>query len=160
LFASDLGIQSRSEHADLRFHMGHFAQAFSLADEAIALGRELGPPLTTSIVLLRKVKLLMESGGTAELSEADALLESLNELWAQHQLMHSHWGPYYAGWIAARQGHVDRGTTDMLQCDAALRAMGFRYYGPTMTAVVADLWAESGRSDDALVLVDEALTEA
>jgi serine/threonine protein kinase len=160
LFASDLAIQSRSEHADLLFHTGRFAHAFALADEAVALGRELGPPLTTSIVLLRKLKLLMESRDAAVLPEAEELLAALHALWAQHQLMHSNWGPYYRGWIAAVKGDVEGGTAEMQRGIAALRALGFRYYGPTMTAAIADLWSQAGRADDALRLVDEMLIEA
>jgi predicted ATPase len=94
------------------------------------------------------------------LEEAERLLGELEALWAKHQLMHRHWGPYYQGWMLALSGDLDRGTAEMQQGIAGLRALGFRYYGPTMTAVIADLWLEAGRVEDARVLVDGALTEA
>jgi tRNA A-37 threonylcarbamoyl transferase component Bud32/tetratricopeptide (TPR) repeat protein len=157
IFASDLGIQSRSEHADLLFHMGSFARALALAEQAVMMGREQGPPLTLSIVLLRRLKIAMECGS---LEEAKRLLAELEALWAKHQLMHRHWGPYYQGWILALSGDPDRGTVEMQRGIAGLRALGFRYYGPTMSAVIADLWLGTGRTEDARVLVDGALTEA
>jgi len=160
LFASDLGIQSRAEHADLLFHLGRFTEAFSASDEAIALGRQQGHPFTLSIVLLRRVKLLMESRVTTVLSEAETLLETLDELWAQHQLMHRNWGPYYRGWVDAAKGDIDGGTATMQRGIAGLRALGFRYYGPTLTSVIADFWCQAGRAPEALALVNEALAEA
>jgi hypothetical protein len=157
LFASDLGVQSIAEDADLAFHMGHFSDAMALGTEAIAAARDLGHPFTLSIVLLRRTKLLMECRAV---DQAQPLIDELESLWTQHQLMHRNWGPYYRGWCRALRENVDAGTDEMLRGIAALRALGFRYYNPTMTAAAANLLLTSGRFEAARALAETALADA
>ena len=122
---------------------------------ALSLARELGRPLLLAYALCMSAAMHQcrsEPARTLELArEAVALaLDKSMPYWAA-------WGGTLEGWAMAELGEADEGTQRLRDGLEAYRKTGAELFRPYSLALLADACGKSGRIDEALNYLGEAL---
>ena len=122
---------------------------------ALSLARELGRPLLLAYALCMSAAMHQcrsEPEKTLELSRAavELALDKSLPYWVA-------WGSTLEGWAMAEMGHAGEGTQRLRDGIEAYRRTGAELFRPYALALLADACGKSGRIDEALNYLGEAL---
>src|SRR3712207_4391074 len=70
------------------------------------------------------------------------------------------YGKVFRGWVLAQQGRQEEGTAELVKALAECQATRTRVHRPYHLSLLAEALHRSGRSEEALGAVDEALAVA
>ena len=152
------GVSCLSYAAHTLWSLGYPDQALKRGMEAIALAEALSHP--SSLVfpesfagVLRQFR--REARAVQEAAEAVIALSSEHgfALWLA-------WTIIQRGWAMAKQGYNEEGIVQMQEGLAAVRATGAEIARPRFLSMLAEAWMETGRLDDGLDALTEALAAA
>jgi predicted ATPase len=149
----DPGTTSQSGLAGILWRLGYPDQALHRGDEAIALARKLHH--TDSVALALAFDAMVhqwrrDAQRTREQAEAAIAVAAQPGPWLV-------FGTVLRGWALAQQGQGDEGITLMRQGIAVWRAQGTGCLQPYFLALLADAYARSGREEEAITALAEAL---
>lgn len=154
----DVGVCARIFAARALAYIGRANDATRTSDEAIALARELGHPLSTALSLTFRAALDQSFGDTGNASshaaEAGALAREQG-----FSLMLT-WSSTIAGWAAVQRGQRAEGLDEMRQGIAAARGSGSDQFLPYLLGMLADASLTAGRVAQGVEAVREALVLA
>jgi predicted ATPase len=151
----DTGVNCLSCMALTLWTLGYPDRALKKGDEAVALAQALSHPLSLAFAeglvgYLRQYR--------REARAAQETAESLIALSVEHGF--THWlaqATFTRGWAIAKQGHGEEGIAQIQEGLAAFRAIG---NGALLLCLLAEACMETGRLDDGLSALTEALAAA
>jgi predicted ATPase len=154
----DTGVNFLSYMALTLWTLGYPDQALKKGDEAIALAQALSHPLSLAFAqglvgYLRQYR--------REARAAQDTAERLIALSAEHGF--PHWmaqANITRGWAIAEQVHVEEGIAQIQEGLTAFRAIGTELLRPHALCLLAEACKETGRLDDGLSALAEALAAA
>jgi predicted ATPase len=146
---------SRGYGALILAQLGYAERAQSWADDALALAEALGHPFTMTLALV-------------EVSLLHLLLRQLDAMraFAERSIGYASdmgllpmvpYGKTFMGWALIHQGETVEGIAELREGMAELRATGNLIAMPAMIARLADALGRSGKTDEGLAAVEEAL---
>jgi predicted ATPase len=133
-------------------------QALSHTEEAIVAARAAAHPLSDAYALSYAAMLHQLRGEVAlclELAEAALALATEQAL--------PHWAAYatvYRGWALVIESQAEEGLARLRAGIDAYRAMDIRMYRPRFLALLAEACLQTGRVEEGLSAVREAVAEA
>src|SRR5229473_1306859 len=154
----DAGIACLSYAAWTLWTLGYPDQALKRGNEALALAQALSHPLSLALAEIW-VGALRQSRGEARATQETA--ESAMALSAEHGLT-----DYLArattlrGWAMTEQRHNEEGIALIQEGLAASRATGSELYRPYFLCLLAEACTQTGRLDEGLSALTEALAAA
>jgi predicted ATPase/DNA-binding winged helix-turn-helix (wHTH) protein len=157
-YGYDAGVACLSYAAWTLWHLGYPDQALKRSYEALALAQRLSHPLSLAhaelfVGVLRQYR--------REASAAQENAESLIALCAEHGLTgYWAWATGLRGWAMAQQGRNEEGIAHIREGLAAYRATGAELRMPYDLCLLAEACMETGRLDDGLGALTEALAAA
>jgi predicted ATPase len=151
----DAGVYCLSYAAWTLWHLGYPGQALERGNEALTSAQALSLPLSLVfaeffVVVLRQYR--------REAGEAQEPTESLIALCAEHEF--PDWfamATGLRGLAMAKEGHKEEGIAQIQEGLAAYRATGAELYRPYFLCLLAEACMETGRFDDGLRALTEAL---
>jgi predicted ATPase len=155
---ADARVRTVSYQALALWQLGYPDQALERGEEALALARRVSHPFSLGFAgfpfgVMRQFR-----------REARAVLqhaESMIALAAEHGFIdHLAWNTTLRGWAMTEQGRDEEGFTQILDGLAASRARGTELWRPHALCMLTDACRETGRLDDGLSALTEALTAA
>ncbi len=154
----DAGVYCLSYAAWTLWHLGYPGQALERGNEALTSAQALSLPLSLVfaeffVVVLRQYR--------REAGEAQEPTESLIALCAEHEF--PDWfamATGLRGLAMAKEGHKEEGIAQIQEGLAAYRATGAELYRPYFLCLLAEACMETGRFDDGLRALTEALNAA
>jgi class 3 adenylate cyclase/predicted ATPase len=154
----DAGVGSLSYAAWTLWQLGHPDQTLERGNEALALAQTLSHPLSLAFAevffgVLRHFR--------REACAAQETAEALIALSAEHgfsQLLA--WATTLRGWAMAEQGRSEEGIAQIQEGLAAFRATGAELMRPYFLCLLAEACMKTGRFDDGLSALTEALVAA
>jgi predicted ATPase len=154
----DAGVYCLSYAAWTLWHLGYPGQALERGNEALTSAQALSLPLSLVfaeffVVVLRQYR--------REAGEAQEPTESLIALCAEHEF--PDWfamATGLRGLAMAKEGHKEEGIAQIQEGLAAYRATGAELYRPYFLCLLAEACMETGRFDDGLSALTEALIAA
>jgi class 3 adenylate cyclase/predicted ATPase len=155
---ADTGARSQSYAAITLWQLGYPDQALSAGKEAIAVAIRLSHPLSLTFAgnlvgILRQLR--REARATQETAE-NMIAPS-----AEHGLTNPlAYATSLRGWALTEQGHDDEGIAQIHEGLAAARATGTELLRPYHLCLLAEACTKTGRFDEALNAVREALAIA
>jgi predicted ATPase/DNA-binding winged helix-turn-helix (wHTH) protein len=156
-YGYDAGVACLSYAAWTLWHLGYFDQAAKRGYEALALAQKLSHPLNLAHAQLfvgvvhqyrREVRPAQEN---AESVIAHSAEHGLTDYWG--------WATGLRGWAMAQQGRSDEGIAQLQECLTAFSATE-ALLRPYFLCLLAEAWTETGRFDDGLNALTEALAAA
>jgi DNA-binding winged helix-turn-helix (wHTH) protein/predicted ATPase len=138
------------------WHLGYSDQALERSDEALALAQKRFHPINLAhsglvVGILRQFR--------REARAAKVTAESVIALSAEQGLTdYGAWATGLRGWAMAQQGHNEEGIAHLQEALAAPRATGAELLRPYLLCLLAEARMETGRLDDGLSALTEALT--
>ena len=140
------------------WHLGYPDQAFKQSSEALALAQNLSNPLNLAHAGLF-VGVLRQYQREARAAQENA--ESVIALSSEHGLSdHWAWATALRGWAMAEQGRSEEGIAQLQEGLAVSRATEAGLWQPYFLCLLAETWRETGRLDDGLNALTEALAAA
>ncbi len=153
-----LRVACLSFMARVLWALGYLDQARQMTQEALALAQELAHPFT-SVVTLGIATLLhvarREAPATQERAQAVMTLaaeQGFVDWRAQATVLR--------GWALAEQGHGEEGIAQIRQGLTAYQATGAELGRPLFLGLLADAYGKTGRAEEGLTAVTEALAAA
>jgi predicted ATPase len=154
----DTGVNCLSYMALTLWSLGYPDQALKRGNEAVALAQALSDPLSLAFAegpvgYLRQYR--------REPRVAQEIAEHLVALSAEHGF--THWlaqATITRGWAMAEQGHGEQGIAQIQDGLAAFRAIGNEALRPHALCLLAEACKETGRFDDGLNALTEAMAAA
>jgi predicted ATPase len=155
LRGSDVGLSALAYAACCLWCLGYPEQALSRSQEALALARELGHPLSLADVLCYAGCLFneMRRDGQALKGNAEELMRLANEKvpgWSGA-------GTRFRGEALAMLGQVQEGMAQMREGMAFVQSAGARCYLPGTLCSLAEAQAKAGHPEEGLTTLAEAL---
>jgi predicted ATPase len=156
-YGYDAGVASLSYTAWTLWHLGYSDEAVKRSYEALALAKRLSHPLNLAHAGLfvgvvhqyrREVRAAQEK---AESVIAHSTAHGLTDYWG--------WATGLRGWAMAQQGRSEEGIAQLRDCLAAFSATE-ALLRPYFLCLLAEAWTETGRLDDGLSALTEALAAA
>jgi predicted ATPase len=138
------------------WHLGYPDTALQRLQEALSLAEEQPSSLTYAYVLIGTIwchQHRREAQATQRYG--DMVIAVSVEQGFAHRLAQ---GTIQRGWAQAVQGHCDKGLAEMRQGLAAYQATGAALYLPYYYAMVSEVHGLMGEREEALHLLNEALT--
>ena len=138
--------------------LGYSDQALQRSRQALGRAEELADPFSRAIALAYDA-MLQQFCGTRDAVEeqAAAAIAVSTEYGFPYYLA---WGTILHGWAVAERGQVERGIGQMREGLAAMRATGCDYRRSYYLSLLAQVCGRTGQIDEALDLLQEALTSA
>ena len=155
---ADAGVICLSYAAWTLWHLGYPDQALKRGNEALRSARALSLPLSLAFAEVFFVILLQYR---REASAAQEPAECVVALCAEHEF--PDWlgqATGLRGWTMAEQGHNEEGIAQIQEGLAAYRATGAELNRPYFLCLLAEACTKSGRLDDGLSALREALVAA
>jgi predicted ATPase len=155
LYGQDSGVFCRAEVAWNLWLLGYPDQARQRSQEALTLARELAHPMSLAFALFLVAWLHVLR---REEQAAHELAEAVIRLCTDHG--NPNIWPYGAiaqGWVLAIQGEEEKGVAQIRQGLAAIRALRAEINRPTCLAWLAEAHHRTGRVEEGLSTLDEAL---
>jgi adenylate cyclase len=154
----DTGVNCLSYMALTLWTLGYPDQALKSGNEAVALAQALSDPLSLAFAegpvgYLRQYR--------REARAAQETAEHLVALSAEHGF--THWlaqATITRGWAMAERGHGEEGIAQIQEGLAAFRAIGNEALRPHALCLLAEACKETGRFDDGLNALTEAMAAA
>jgi predicted ATPase len=136
--------------------LGYPNQASQKSQEALTLIQELSHPFSLAsaldfTALLHQFR--REAGKAQELSETAMALCTEQKITVYLEM-----GRIIRGWALAGQGQGEEGVAQIQQGVGALRATGAALWYPNFLAMLAEAYGKEGRAEEALDVLDEALS--
>jgi predicted ATPase len=154
----DAGVNCLSYAAWTLWHLGYPDQALKRGNEALALAQALSHPFSLAFAQ-SFVGFLHQFRREARAAQETA--ESGIALSAEHGLTDQlAWATSLRGWAMAEQGRSEEGIAQIQEGLAALRATGTKLTRPRDLCLLAKACMETGRLDDGLSALTEALAAA
>jgi len=157
-YGSDAGVSCLVHEAYALWALGYPDRALTSSDEALTLARELRDPFSLAQALLYR-SFLHRHRREAELAKSFA--EEAGLLAEQHGF------PFWqsestivAGWARAQLGEVSEGLMQARHGFENFLSTGARMDRPRWLATLAEVYGMSGRTEDALQTISDALTAA
>jgi len=156
-YGYDAGVACLSYAAWTLWHLGYSDEALKRSYEALVLAQKLSHPLNLAHAELfvgvlhqyrREVRAAQEK---AESVIAHSAEHGLTDYWA--------WATGLRGWVMAQQGCSEEGIAQLREGLAAFSATE-ALLRPYFLCLLAEAWSETGRLDDGLNSVTEALAAA
>ncbi|MGC1377166.1 MAG: tetratricopeptide repeat protein [Anaerolineales bacterium] len=136
-------------------NQGHYERAMSLAEEGLALARQIGDKRLTGL-LLQNV-----SSGLARIGEHDQAMRLLQESLLIFQELgdreESAWVLDHMAWVLWRSGERARGLETLQDSLAAFRAMRHQWAIATLLRQLAEMALSNGNNEQAAALLEESL---
>jgi predicted ATPase len=154
----DAGVNCLSYMALTLWTLGYPDQALKRGNEAVALAQALSHPLSLAFAE-GPVGYLLQYRREARAAQETA--EHLVALSAEHGF--THWlaqATITRGWAIAEQGHGEEGIAQIREGLAAFRAIGNEALRPHALCLLAEACKETGRFDDGLNALTEAMAAA
>ena len=151
----DVGGSCLSVAAWTLWHLGYPDQALKRGNEALALSQTLSHPLSLAAAefffgILRQFR--------REARAAQETADALIALCAEHGFTYwSALAAIFRGWAMAEQGRNDEGMAQIQEGLAGIRATGSQLNRPYFLCLLAEACTKSGRIDDGLGALMEAL---
>jgi predicted ATPase/DNA-binding winged helix-turn-helix (wHTH) protein len=156
-YGYDAGVASLAYAAWTLWHLGYPDQALERSYEALALAQRLSHPLNLAHAELF-VGVLRQYRREVRAAEEDA--ESLIAHTAEYGLTdYWAWATGLRGWAMAQQGRSEEGIAKLQESLAAFSATE-ALLRPYFLCLLAEAWRETGRIDDGLNALTEALAAA
>jgi predicted ATPase/DNA-binding winged helix-turn-helix (wHTH) protein/class 3 adenylate cyclase len=149
------GVGYRRYVAWLLWLLGYPDQALENTRAALSLAQELVHPLSLAMALCCAAvfhQLRREVGAAQERAEAAIALCT-----EQGFTLYLAWGTILRGWAAAEQGQATEGIAQMRQGMEAWRATGAEIMRPYFLTLLAEAYGKTGRSEEGLRALDEAI---
>jgi predicted ATPase len=155
---ADARVRSLSYQAMALWQLGYPDQALKLGKDVLALARRVSHPFSLAFAgWCFGVMLQLRREARAALQHA----ESMIALFAEHGFIDQFsWATGLRGWAMAEQGRNEEGFTHILDALAATRARGAELWRPHGLCMLADACRETGRLEDGLGALTEALAAA
>jgi predicted ATPase len=151
----DPGVCARGQGAVSTWLAGNPDEAVRLAEDAIALGRELSHPFSYALGMIRATWVLAFRGdGSRCRTVADEALE-LSRLHRFEQMLA--WAQIGSGWARVEMGEASGGLKLLEQGLDDCRSLGQRGWLPLLICISADARIRAGDPARALELLGEAL---
>jgi predicted ATPase len=158
LFGVDYGVLSLSFAGHVLWHLGRADQALARSRQSLGLAEDLGHPFSRAVALAYSAMLHQFSGSRDAVEEpAAAAIAICQEYGFPYYLA---WGTILHGWAVAEGGQVEPGLAQMREGLAAIRATGCELRTPYYLSLLAQGCRRAGQADEALTLLQEALTSA
>ena len=137
---------------------GHDNSARSMADNAIAVAKNLNNPFSLALSLYFASATAQVLGDTARAAEHAA---SSRQLATEHDLaMPRAWSAGILGWCAAKNGEPERGIALLTEAIAGLRAAQSRHFMHYLLGLLAQVHINLGHDADAMKAVEGGLALA
>jgi DNA-binding SARP family transcriptional activator/predicted ATPase len=157
LYGTDTGVGGRLYEALALWHLGYPDQALSAAQETISLARALSHPFTLVFALCFVADLYQFRREQRKVRE---LVQEVLEISEKHGfVLYSAWGTALLGWALAEEGEEQDGINHMYKGIDALQAIGVTWTQSNYRALIAQAYAQVGRTQDGLRLLLEALVQ-
>ena len=153
---ADLGVFSLCFLAHTLWHLGYPDQARSKIDEALALAERLADPFSLALGRAYEAMLYQFRRDANRVQASTQMTISLCK--EQGFAYYLAWGTLMQGWALQEQGHDEPGMAQIREGLAALRATGAELRLPYYLALLAQTCWRADRADEALALMNEALT--
>jgi len=154
-YGYDAGVACLSYAAWTLWHLGYPDQALERSYEALALAQRLSHPISLTHAEVF-VGVLLQYRREARAVEEKA--ESMIALSAKHGLTdYWAWATGLRGWAMAQQGRAVEGIAQIQEGLAASRAAGAGLARPFYLCLLVEAYMETGRFDDGLSTLTEAL---
>jgi predicted ATPase len=151
----DARVRRLSYQAVVLWYLGYPDQALKRGNEALALAQRLSHPFSVSFAgLLFGIVRQFRREALAALQHADSVIALSAEYGFTDQLAFT---TNLRGWAIAEQGSADEGISQVLQGLAASRAREAELWRPHVLCTLADVYRKTGRLDDGLSALTEAL---
>ena len=151
----DVGVNCLSHASLTLWHLGYPDQALKRGNEALVLARTLSHPLSLAFAQLYLGVLRQFRG---EVREAQETAESVIALCAEHGF--AAWlalATILRGWAVAEQHRNEEGIAQIQEGLAVYRATGAELWRPYFLCLLAEACRETGRVEDGLRALAEAL---
>jgi class 3 adenylate cyclase/predicted ATPase/DNA-binding winged helix-turn-helix (wHTH) protein len=157
LYPADPGVHCLSYAARVSVVLGYIDEALRRSREALHLAQELAHPFSLAYSLNHAGWVHQHLG---DAQETRALAERLIALATEHGFPHRvAQGTILRGWALAKQGREDEGLSQIRQGLAAYRTMEAKQWRTRALILLAETYWHTGRAEEGLQIVDEALTE-
>jgi predicted ATPase len=155
LYGNDTRISIHMFMTLALWYLGYPEQALEIAREMLAWARKLAHPFTLVCGLYFAATLYQLR------QEVEAVQECVDELLQisadRGFALYSGWGTMLQGWALTEQGKAREGIQCMQQSLVAWDEMGAKLMMPTLLYFLAEAYAKTGRVDEGLRLLDQAL---
>jgi class 3 adenylate cyclase/predicted ATPase len=154
----DLGMVCLTHDAWTLWQLGYPDQALKRGNEALALGRRLSHPLSNAqcdyfVGILRQYR--RDAHGVQEIAEG-VIAQSAERGFVQFLSD----AATLRGWALAQGKRKEEGVTLLQESLAASRAIGVELWRPYSLCLLAEAYMETGRFDDGVAALTEALATA
>jgi DNA-binding SARP family transcriptional activator/predicted ATPase len=155
LFSQNPKIICLSRLALTLWCLGFWDEALQMADEAIALGRQLGHPLSLAYALTYAsfIQSLRRAAQVTRVQSAEVTTLAREHRLGQFLQM----GKSFHGWALAEQGLFEAGVVELSTAMADYRAVGCEHIRPYYLTLLAEQHGKAGDAEYGLVLLAEAL---
>jgi predicted ATPase len=154
-YGIDLGSGSGSFLAWELWQLGYPDQSALQSEATLRMARDLSHPYSLTAALMFAARLHQFRRETLAVQE---YAEAVTSLAGEHGYVQwSTWGRVLHGWARAMTGAFDEGINDIRQGLAADLATGAKSWRPYFLGLLAEAYGESGKPDEGLPLLDEAL---
>jgi class 3 adenylate cyclase/tetratricopeptide (TPR) repeat protein len=159
--ASDLGLEAQAyfQMGEARYSLGEFEQAAELLERALELRVEEFRPIQHSVAPLEVTARRWRSQALAELGRFDTAASLAREA---IELARARNHPYALanainawGFLCERQGNFPAAIPLLEEGLQLSRTLGFQVFVTTLGTLLAEGWAQTGRSAEAQALLDE-----
>jgi predicted ATPase len=155
---ADAGVRSLSYAAMTLWQLGYPDQALKRGNEALALAQGLSHPFSLAFAEFSFGRLRQSRRETRAVQET---AEALIALSFEHGLTDPlAWATLQRGWAIADQGRHEEGIAQIQEGLAASRATGAELWRPYFLCQLAEACIETGRLDDGMSALTEALDTA
>jgi predicted ATPase len=156
VFGMDPAVSSLSMGGVALWTLGHSDQASEHCRRGIARARDVNHPSSLAHALLQSVTQGMVCRDNELLPDQ---VEELVRLSTEHEVaLFGAWGVLAEGWLLSEQARHDMAITRMRQGFADVQATGSELGQPLALWLLAEALRRAGRVEEALALVDEALS--
>jgi predicted ATPase len=156
VFGMDPAVSSLSMGGVALWTLGHSDQASEHCRRGIARARDVNHPSSLAHALLQSVTRGMVCRDNELLPDQ---VEELVRLSTEHEVaLFGAWGVLAEGWLLSEQARHDMAITRMRQGFADVQATGSELGQPLALWLLAEALRRAGRVEEALALVDEALS--
>jgi DNA-binding winged helix-turn-helix (wHTH) protein/class 3 adenylate cyclase/predicted ATPase len=155
-YGQDIGVAALCYLSWALWHLGYVNRASQIANEAVRRAEQILHPHTLVYAICHaRIFMSLFHRQVDNIQSCADLVVSLST-----ENGFSHWmncGRIFQGWAAVCRGEIDRGIEVLRAGVAAWRGTGARLWVPSFLALEAEAYAEAGRSDDALHVIEQAL---
>ena len=154
----DPGVCCRYFGATAMWLLGYPDQALDRMTEAVNLAQDLSHPLSLAIAFAFATQLhLYRREPQATQKRAEETITLCNE----HSLaLFLNWSTIMRGWALAAQGKEDEGTAQMRLVTSAHMTAVLGLHKPFLLAQLAEICGRTGKTDEGLTLITEAIALA